>query len=115
MSDILLCTVFSGCSNAKEDWENREESTEEYQQIPIRYYSDSGPIERKNIYLKDPYDQDSHLLSRLYTYQDNRLDVGISIIYPVVSSYYYIHDTEMSNKINEIIEEAFFMAMEKMF
>lgn len=76
-------------------------------QIPIRYYSDGGPIERKNIYLRDPYDQDGNLLSRLYTYQDDRLDVEITIVYPV-TSYYYVRDTEMSNKIDEIIEKAFF-------
>ena len=76
-------------------------------QIPIRYYSDGGPIERKNIYLYVSYDQDGNFLSRLYTYQDDRLDIEITIMYPV-TSYRYIYDTEMSNKIDEIIEKAFF-------
>lgn len=79
--------------------------------IPIHYYSESGPVEQEEIWLTNPYNYSnieenlSYSISpRLYTYLDDRMDIDITIQYPVI----YFIDNEMEDAVNEKIKKAFF-------
>ena len=88
-----------------------------YTDIPasIHYNSDQGPVEKDEIWLLSPYEQNGFTYNMeeelpyfiqpyLYSYLDNRLGVDITIEYmKIISS-----DNEMDIMINDAIKKAFF-------
>lgn len=74
--------------------------------IPSHYYSENGPIER-DVTMYFPYEHNDlpyKVMPAVYTYQDERMDISITIEYPRI----YYSESEMEDAINEKIKEAFF-------
>ncbi|MDE5698799.1 MAG: hypothetical protein K2I96_15570 [Lachnospiraceae bacterium] len=83
---------------------------------PVRYCAESGPVERDERIEMCPHEQrgetDSYdLWTMLYTYEDERLDMYITILYPRISMYAAYDDAEMKSlqdSVNALIRDAFF-------
>ena len=74
--------------------------------IPSHYYSENGPIER-DVTMYFPYEHNDlpyKVMPAVYTYQNERMDISITIEYPRI----YYSESEMEDAINEKIKEAFF-------
>lgn len=74
---------------------------------PVRYFSESGPVESDN--LKDmPYFSLDMVQPYLYTYQDERLHINVTIEYAQL----VLSDKDKEEALNKLIRDAFFYSYE---